>query len=422
MRDQVEDPYPERELDYTARATTSARRRSPIGWWTALTAPAEKSVGADFTTRERIRRGRLASVLLLALLVILLGALWQYLIVDDDHPAMKIVLLVALGLVVAAGLLNRAGNVTAAGLLLVVLADLPLAAVPATALEGRVDVLALESFYLLAGSVLVSASLLAPWSVFLVALVNSGLIFATIYSLPHTPALDQLLASNNAQQALIGPVLMLLIVAVVAYLWAQSTLSALRRADRAEEIAALEQREAEHTAELEEGVQQLLAVHVQLANGNFNVRAPTVRNRMLWQIGSSLNNLIGRLARLAQADFVLRRTQEEARHLAGVVQAQRGGRQVVWPVPSGTPLDDVIVALGGAYPMPTTGPAPLAGEVAAPNAPPLLPYTSSFSSNSAPDLSARGRGPMLTRGGEHANDVPAWLFPGTRGADDAPTG
>ncbi len=382
------------ESNRVTRGVAPPRARGPLGWWAALTAPRDPLASAAFADRERARRGRLASVLLLALFAVLLGALWQYLIVDDDHPAMKVVLVVALGLAALAGMLNRRGSVAAAGLLLVVLADLPLAAVPATALGGRLDVLALESFYLLAGSVLVAASLLAPWSVFLVALVNAGLMFATIYALPHTPALDQLLASNNAQQALIGPVLMQVIVAVVAFLWARSTLSALRRADRAEEIAALERREIERTAELEEGVQQLLATHIQLANGNFGVRAPAVRNRMLWQIGNSLNNLIGRLARLAQADFVLRRTEDEARHLAGAIQAQRGGRPAAWPAPAGTPLDEVIAALGG---------IPASTQVA-----PLSPV---YSPTSAPNLRAPG---MLTRSEARANEVPAWLFPATR--------
>ena len=196
-----------------------------------------------------------------------------------------------------AGLLNRAGRPTVAGLLLVALADLPLAAVPATALDGRLDVLTLESFYLLAGAILVAASLLAPWSAFVVAVVNSMLVLATIALMPRTPALAALLASNNAQQALIGPILMQAIVAIVAFLWARSTLSAIRRADDAERIAELERRELERTHELAEGVQQLLAAHVQLANGNFTIRVPAMRNQMLWQIGNSLNNLIGRLAR-----------------------------------------------------------------------------------------------------------------------------
>jgi hypothetical protein len=296
-------------------------------------------------------------VFLLVFLLIGLGALYQYTLVDDDHPAMKAVLLVAFLLAGLAGVLNRLGSVAAAGLLLVALADLALPGVVATAVGGRLDVLHLGAFYLLVGSELVAGSVLAPWSVFPVGLVNSALVLATIALMPHTPTLARVLAPNDAQQAYAGPIVMQLIVAVVAYLWAQSTLRALRRADSAEEIAELERRELERTHELEEGAQQLLAVHVQLANGNFNVRVPTLRNPLLWQVGSSLNNLIGRLARLAQADFLLRRTQEEADYLTEAVQISRSGRQPIWPAPSGTPLDDLVAALSGrGGPSPSTAP------------------------------------------------------------------
>jgi hypothetical protein len=318
-----------------------------LGWWWRLTAPPEPPGNSSFAVRERARRGRLASVFLLVFLLIGLGALYQYMIVDDDHPAMVSVLLVAFALAGVAGLLNRLGWVTSAGLLLTALAGLPLPGAPATALAGKLDVLHLGAFYLLVGSEIVAASVLEPWAVFPVAVVNSILIYATITLMPHTSALAHVLASNNGQQALAGPLVMQLIVAIVSYLWAQSIVRALRRADRAEEIAELELRELQRTHELEEGVQQLLAVHIHLANGNFNVRAPAVRNTLLWQVGNSLNNLIGRLARLAQADFALRRTQDEAHHLADAILIMRSGRQPIWPAPSGTPLDAVTAALSG---------------------------------------------------------------------------
>ncbi len=369
-----------------------------LGWWWHLTAPPEPPGSSSFAARERARRGRLASVFLLVFLLIGLGALYQYVIVDNDHPAMVSVLLVAFALAGVAGLLNRLGWVTAAGLLLAALADLPLPGAPATALGGKLDVLHLGAFYLLVGSEIVAASVLEPWTVFPVAVVNSILVYATITLMPHTSALAQVLASNNGQQALAGPIVMQVIVAVVSYLWAQSTLRALRRADRAEEIAALELRELERTHELEEGVQQLLAVHVHLANGNFNVRAPAMRNTLLWQVGNSLNTLIGRLARLAQADFALRRTQDEAHHLADAILIMRSGRQPIWPAPSGTPLDEVAAALSkqGSRPTaPNLSTTPEAADQAQRALDPGWPGTG-------------GSSPLPV---SEAPEAPEWLFP-----------
>jgi hypothetical protein len=335
------------------------------------------------------------SVFLLVFLVVELGGLYQYLIVDNDHPTMVAVLEVGLVSVALAGLLNRLGRVAFAGALLVAVADLlPLAGVHATSFGGRLDVLHLGTFYLLAGSEIVAASVLAPWSVFPVALANSALADATIALMPHTPALASVLASNNAQQVYAGPLVMQLIVALVAYLWARSTLLALQRADRAEELTALEQRELERTRELEEGVHQLLAIHVQLANGNFAVRAPAVRNPLLWQIGNSLNNLIGRLARLAQADYVLRRTHEESHQLAEAIRLRRGGHPANLPAPSGTPLDAVIVAL-------TEG----AGRPAAPSLSQTMPARGS--TPVGPASVKESRLPSEQNG--HANGWPEWL-------------
>ncbi|MDE3231555.1 MAG: hypothetical protein KGO05_16875, partial [Chloroflexota bacterium] len=213
--------------------------------WLRLISPAPAPASASFEQRERVRRGRLVGVLWLAWTLIELGAVILFTIVDDDHPMMKLALAVALALTVVVVVLNRSGRVTLAALLLVALADLPLASIPATAIGGRFDIVDLGPLYLAAGSLLVAASALDPWSVFAVALVNAALMGMILVLMPHTAALDQLIASNNAQQAFAGPPLMQAIVALVAYFWARSVLIALRRADRAEEIAELERREFE---------------------------------------------------------------------------------------------------------------------------------------------------------------------------------
>lgn len=349
--------------------------RAWLWWWFWLTAPPEPPASARFAVRERARRGRLLSILLLGFLLLLLGALYQYLVVDSDHPAMVATLLFALAAAFVAAALNRVGFVRTAGFLMVALAELPLAGTLAATKDGRLDVLHLGAFYLIGGSLLVAASVLAPWSVFPVAALNSALAIALVRLLPQTPALRALLASNDGQQALLGPVVMQGILALVAYFWARSTVDALRRADRAEEVALLERRELERQAELEEGVRQLLAVHVQLANGDSNARAPMLRNPMLWQVGNSLNMLIARLGRYAQAEYVLRREREEAHRVAEAIQLARSGHAVVWPAPSGLPLDPVTEALraGGVVSIPTRG-SPSTPLAYAPSpAPPVSP-------------------------------------------------
>jgi hypothetical protein len=161
---------------------------------------------------------------------------------------------------------------------------------------------------------------------------------------------EQMITTSGIFYSLVaGPIALQLIVALVSYLWVRSAQDALRRIDRAEEIALLERREVERTRDLKEGVQQLLAVHVQLANGNFNTRVPAVRNRDLWQIGNSLNNLIARLASFRQSashmQITLQQTAQEAQRIAQAVYANSTGRSGQWPAPSGTPLDVILEAL-----------------------------------------------------------------------------
>ncbi|MBF6589424.1 MAG: hypothetical protein IVW57_02695 [Ktedonobacterales bacterium] len=369
--------------DMPPRATPALVR-----WWHSLVAPAEPPADASPTARDRARRGRLASTLLFGLLLVGLGALAVG-FSDPDHfdgplPGLFNLLPGAFAAGLAAALLNRRGHVNAAGVLMIVIADLPLLSITLFSQGGRLDVVNLTGFYPIIIAVLFAASILPPISVFPVALVNSLLVCAIILAKPHTPAFA---ASFDHFGDIVGtmgqPIGLELVVAIVSYLWITSTRRAIQRADLAEALAELERREVERTRELERGVRQLLAVHVELANGNFNVRAPMVRNTPLWQIGSSLNNLIARFARLAQADYTLHRTSQEARRLAEAIHVWREGRQPIWPTPSGTPLDEVLVALAGEAPWPSLAPPtasgrptsrPLASDRGGPlPAPPLSP-------------------------------------------------
>ena len=92
-------------------------------------------------------------------------------------------------------------------------------------------------------------------------------------------------------------------------------------------------------------MRQLLEVHVRLSNGDFQARSSGLRNPLLWSVGNSLNILIARLSRTAQADLILRREQEEAKHLADAIHLARSGQQPNWPASSGAPLDIVVEAL-----------------------------------------------------------------------------
>jgi hypothetical protein len=362
---------------------------SLLGWWYWLVALPEPRLGATLGERERSRHAHLVAIFLLAFVFIEVGGLFQFGVIDNDHPLMIALLVIAFAIMILIAGLNRTGRITAAGLLMVALADISLPSIPAT---GAVDLQHFGAIYLSVGSLLVAASVLPAWTVFPLAIVNCSLVLGIISFLPHSTAFDAVLRSNDAQQVLAGPLLMQIIVALVAYLWAYSMLNALRRADRAEEVAFLEKRELDRQAELEEGVRRLLEVHVRLANGDFQIRASGLRNPLLWSVGNSLNFLIARLARTAQANHVLRLEEEEAKHLADAISLARSGQQPFWPAPTGAPLDIVLEALRSRpLVMGSGSPTPIAGSSRA---------------------LARSEGRQAAQdGNDPRNDLPEWLRP-----------
>jgi hypothetical protein len=334
--------------------------RGPLGWWYRLTMPPAPPATAPFAARERYRRSRMASVILFIFALIVLGSLPLGL---QDLPTLYSLTAVSVVTFIAL-LFNRGNQVYVTGALLSGAMTLALLSVILAGRNGKIDVDYLQLYYLLIITELIAAALLPPATVFLLALVNSTITVTTLALLPAAPTLAGLLHSPDVGFfTLVFPAIAVhWAVAGVSFLLVRSATDAIRRADRAEEIAELQQREVERTRELEEGVRHLLEVHVRLANGDFSVRTQLIRNPLLWQIGTSLNNLIARLGRFAQVDFTLRRTAEEAQRLAAAVEAFVSGRGAAWPSPTRTPLDPVVEALRrglGRYP-PAAGLPPAA--------------------------------------------------------------
>jgi len=88
------------------------------------------------------------------------------------------------------------------------------------------------------------------------------------------------------------------------------------------DIVALQEAITQQKYELESGIQLILQTHVQVANGDFTTRAPLTQDHLLWQVGYSLNNLLGRLQRLSQAEAELQRAKIEFRRHLGSTQVQ----------------------------------------------------------------------------------------------------
>ncbi len=137
----------------------------------------------------------------------------------------------------------------------------------------------------------------------------------------------------------------MLVVALASWLWARSVERALRRADRAEEVAALEHALGEQSDQLERGIQALLATLVQVANGDFSARANGSQENLLWQVAVPLNKLLARLATAASASHRLQATERDIDRLADTLTQAHAGVETTWPSPGGTRVDHLLSVL-----------------------------------------------------------------------------
>lgn len=318
-----------------------AESSSLLGLWYRLSAPRPVPANAKLEEREHVRRGRITSLILVGMLVAVGLVAIDVPLLRATLPSVALVVLGCLAVIA----LNRTGHVRWAGLLLVLVVDGALIWALLDA-QGGLDPLFIPVFYLLVTSELIAVTLLRPESVFLVAAVQCAFIVMDVRLQPHTMMWDQMITSTGILYSLVvGPVALHVIVALVSYLWVKSAASALRRADRAEEIAKLEHRELQQRRELAEGIQQILATHLRVANGDLAARAPAHQDNVLWQVSVALNNLLARFQRLAQEDGFAQVMAQEVTQLRLALRAWQARQEPEWPRAAGTPLDPLVADL-----------------------------------------------------------------------------
>jgi hypothetical protein len=324
----------------------AARARQPRpSWWLRLTSSSPYRPQYTIADRERARRSDLIAWLALGMFGVVL--IVSPIAIDDTQA-----LVVYLGFVLALILiitLNRMGQITLAGGLLVACIT---GAVFAYMLSSPLGLTMgqLPNYDALAVGVVVATSVLPRRTGFIVATLNSAAIVADYLLRPHHANLiaDAALYSSVMQQTvslLVRPIALQFIFAVIAYLWVRGTDRAIRRADRAEEVAVLEARELERTRILEEGVGYVRQTIARWARGDLKARVPVMPVPALTTMCEDLNGFIIAFSYLSNADYHLRRLQGEVSKLTVALDQWAQGRAAVWPTPSGTALDRVLELL-----------------------------------------------------------------------------
>jgi hypothetical protein len=333
-------PWSPNELMETQQ---DAPRKGLFQWWYSLTALPDASATASVVQREAIRKSRLLSIIVGCLLISFAAFIPGCLALPNHY-----VIVADLGMMpfcILALILNKTQKPTLAGVLLTVAFELALILVVLT--STPFDEPSLQQYELFVFGELLAVSLITPASVFAVGIFNIGFIsWSLVFQTPKDPHLIAVLQTQFAP-IWIRPVAVQFLVAGVTYLWVISATKAIARANQAEMIAKLEHEMADQKRDLEAGIQQILQTHVQVANGNFNARAPLTHDNVLWQIAQALNNLLIRFQRAVQAERELKRLEEAISASVGSIQQADVDKQTPVLQPTRTSLDRMIAVLQG---------------------------------------------------------------------------
>jgi hypothetical protein len=316
--------------------------------WYRLTAPSEPPQGASFAQRETARRGRLTSIVLLALMTTLLILLPIGLF--GTNPIT--ILAIGGGLLVSllALLFNRFGRPNIAGLLITSYVFTAVVIVILSS-PGGLSTTSLGLFYTLVFVEVLAVSLLPINWVVLAAVVNIAFVIIDLSLQPKAPELAHL-APADFYTIIIRIVSLHVFVVLVLWLWVRSATLAIKRADRAEEWATwerqmqeLQQAELQQKEELEKGIESILQTYVQVSNGDFQVRAPLSQDNLLWRVAYSINNLIGRLQKYSQAEAELTYIRDVTARLTDELRDARRARRPVQISTTKTFLDPFLQEL-----------------------------------------------------------------------------
>lgn len=245
-------------------AGVSTRR---VNWWLRFTSMGLDKPQETLEQREIVRRSRLISWVLLGVLVTLLAFLPA---VTRDVPSAFAVGGAFLGTLLALAL-NRFGFVNLAGSLLVILMCTAIISVVIAAPGGKISLVYLPAYDILALPVVVAATILPRWSGFITAVASAIFIYADLLLQAKASDLQQAIATYGLPVLAGRPISILIMVAVIAYLWVRSMDLAVKRADREGELRALQQEIAEvktrWSGEANDFVQGVIKAVASLANG-----------------------------------------------------------------------------------------------------------------------------------------------------------
>lgn len=323
--------------------------QSFLSWWYRVSLPRKVREDTSPAEREKTRYARLTTAFTL-LLFILTALLTPWSLVKSFNPAAPVVALLGLAAVVLALICNKLGwNI--AGACMIVLSTM--INVAGTMITNPLDPLFIPVFSALVIPVVIAGALMPPVAALIDGALNSALIILIVLFQKHTPAYDQMMRLGMASVSVALPIALQIVVAVVTYVIMRNLIFTIRRADRAEEIVALqaeisefERRQVSDQEQLEKGIALIAQVHAEIAGGNLAARVPLGSEHVLWQIAVPLNNLLNRVQQWKEQADQLEQIRGALAYAVQELQEKRRTQQSVhFRQRTGTPVDPLLVEI-----------------------------------------------------------------------------
>lgn len=321
-----------------------------FSWWHTIAAPPVPVGDVSLSAREFARKGRFTSMVLLFEFIINIPSFF----VSSD-PHLIIPLTISMFMLCIGVILNRSGKTVAAGVLVIATIEVGMCSwfLNFASQPGGLTSLVLPLVADLMQPTLLAVSIFSPKVSLPLGAFNVLFILTYFAFSPKTPEIAHYFSiAPVAFTIYYIPIDNLIFITLISALWVTSALQAMRRADLAEEInklaealAAQQRVVLQEKLRLEDSIQQIVAVHAQAANGDFNTRVPLDQKNVLWSVAGSLNTLLARLQRWRQEAQQGQRTEQAILLvLRDMQQAQRAGT----PFPlrrTGTTLDPLIAEI-----------------------------------------------------------------------------
>lgn len=338
-----------------------------LGWWYALSLP-QRPPASSPREREQVRYAHLTAGLLLLVFSAFLPLAPVMLFFSPASPSSPPIAIGMLCLLVSSWICGRLGRQIISASCLIAYVFL---SVTGPLLTNPLDASMTPLFGTFTIAIVLAGALMPPIAAIITSLfscLDIGVVAAlalnpTIYNRGGNLHFETI---NILSLVVLLPIAINLVVSVVVYVIMRNLLATIRRADRAEEIVALQTAIAEHERErlqeqrqLEEGLEKIAEAHARIANGDYRTRVSVNDDNVLWSIAVPLNNLVNRLQYWKNDADMLLTTRQAAAYIAAQLRASsQSGRRGPLPL-TGTPLDPVIVEInkiGAGMPTPYSGP------------------------------------------------------------------